>query len=147
MDHVPPPVPRRHPVLPEKPGADFYYVVKTDHIRRLVSQGRCYFLFRLRRFCKTLLVDTLREQFKDSEALFQTAHLTTMKQAQDGIQAFYTLDYPNLEARQRINRNLSGPVRQMVSEREKNLAYYYQSTTSEGTQTYLKSSFLIFPIQ
>ncbi len=50
---------------------DFYYVDKTPHIQRLISQGRFYFLSRPRRFGKSLLVDTLRELFEGNEPLFQ----------------------------------------------------------------------------
>ncbi len=50
---------------------EFYYVDKTPHIQRLVSQGRNYFMSRPRRFGKSLLVDTLRELFEGSEPLFR----------------------------------------------------------------------------
>ena len=50
---------------------DFYYVDKTTHIHRLVSQGRYYFMSRPRRFGKSLLVDTLRELFEGNEPLFR----------------------------------------------------------------------------
>ena len=47
-----------------------YYVDKTEQIRRLVDNGKCYFLSRPRRFGKSLLVDTIKELFEGSEALF-----------------------------------------------------------------------------
>ena len=50
---------------------DFYYIDKTPHIRRLVSEGRFYFLSRPRRFGKSLLVDTLRSLFAGQETLFR----------------------------------------------------------------------------
>ena len=46
----------------------FYYVDKTSHIRRLVGDGRFYFLSRPRRFGKSLLLDTLRSLFEGREA-------------------------------------------------------------------------------
>ena len=49
----------------------FYYVDKTAHVRRLVAEGSHYFLARPRRFGKSLLVDTLKELFEGSEALFE----------------------------------------------------------------------------
>ncbi len=52
-------------------GDSYYYVDKTLLIRRLVSQGRYYFLSRPRRFGKSLLLDTLRELFAGSEPLFR----------------------------------------------------------------------------
>ncbi len=50
---------------------EFYYVDKTSHIQRLVSQGRYYFMSRPRRFGKSLLVDTMRELFAGNEPLFR----------------------------------------------------------------------------
>ena len=48
-----------------------YYVDKTSHIQRLVAEGKHYFLSRPRRFGKSLFVDTLKELFEGSEALFR----------------------------------------------------------------------------
>ena len=50
---------------------DFYYVDKTPLIRRLVSDGRFYFLSRPRRFGKSLLLDTLGMLFEGHEELFR----------------------------------------------------------------------------
>ena len=47
-----------------------YYVDKTEQIRQLVDNGKCYFLSRPRRFGKSLLVDTIKELFEGNEALF-----------------------------------------------------------------------------
>ncbi len=52
-------------------GGDYYYVDKTPHIRRLVDEGKHYFLSRPRRFGKSLLLDTLKELFEGNEALFR----------------------------------------------------------------------------
>ena len=49
----------------------YYYVDKTDYIRRLVDGGKHYFLSRPRRFGKSLLVDTIKELFEGDEALFR----------------------------------------------------------------------------
>ncbi len=48
-----------------------YYVDKTSHIQRLITQGRYYFLSRPRRFGKSLLIDTLQELFEGNESLFR----------------------------------------------------------------------------
>ena len=48
-----------------------YYVDKTPLIRRLVDEGRHYFLSRPRRFGKSLLLDTVKELFEGNEALFR----------------------------------------------------------------------------
>ncbi len=50
---------------------DCYYVDKTPIIRRLVDEGRHYFLSRPRRFGKSLLVDTLKSLFEGKEELFR----------------------------------------------------------------------------
>ena len=52
-----------------------YYVDKTAYIHRLATEGTHYFLSRPRRFGKSLLVDTLKELFEGSEALFRGLHV------------------------------------------------------------------------
>ena len=47
-----------------------YYVDKTAWIRRLLDEGKHYFLSRPRRFGKSLFLDTLKELFDGNEALF-----------------------------------------------------------------------------
>ena len=54
---------------------DFYYVDKTDYIRRLLDGGSHYFLSRPRRFGKSLFLDTLKELFEGNEALFEGLHI------------------------------------------------------------------------
>ena len=49
----------------------FYYVDKTPFIERLLGDGTHFFLSRPRRFGKSLFLDTLKELFEDSEALFE----------------------------------------------------------------------------
>ena len=49
----------------------FYYVDKTEHLLRLVQEGKYYFLSRPRRFGKSLLVDTLNELFGGDGELFR----------------------------------------------------------------------------
>ena len=51
--------------------AGHYYVDKTPHIERLVDDGKHLFLSRPRRFGKSLFLDTLKELFEGSEALFK----------------------------------------------------------------------------
>ena len=50
---------------------DCYYVDKTAWIRRLLDEGKHYFLSRPRRFGKSLLLDTCKELFEGNEALFE----------------------------------------------------------------------------
>ena len=51
--------------------AGCYYVDKTAHIRRLLDEGKHYFLSRPRRFGKSLFLDTCKELFEGDEALFE----------------------------------------------------------------------------
>ena len=50
---------------------DCYYVDKTAYIERLLDEGTHFFLSRPRRFGKSLFLDTLKEFFEGSEALFE----------------------------------------------------------------------------
>ena len=52
-----------------------YYVDKTAYIRRLLAEGKHYFLSRPRRFGKSLFVDTLKELFEGNEALFKGLYI------------------------------------------------------------------------
>ena len=52
-----------------------YYVDKTPHIELLIESGKHYFLSRPRRFGKSLLLDTIKELFEGSEALFRELHI------------------------------------------------------------------------
>ena len=47
------------------------YVDKTPWIYKMVSQGKCYFLSRPRRFGKSLTVSTLWELFSGNKELFK----------------------------------------------------------------------------
>ena len=47
------------------------YVDKTEHIYKLCTEGKMYFLSRPRRFGKSLLLSTLSELFKGSQELFE----------------------------------------------------------------------------
>ena len=52
-----------------------YYVDKTPLMHRLAADGTHYFLSRPRRFGKSLFLDTLKELFEGSEALFEGLHI------------------------------------------------------------------------
>ena len=52
-----------------------YYVDKTAYIRRLLNEGKHYFLSRPRRFGKSLFLDTLKEVFEGNEPLFAGLHI------------------------------------------------------------------------
>ena len=49
----------------------YYYVDKTAYARRLLDEGKHYFLSRPRRFGKSLFLDTCKELFEGNEALFE----------------------------------------------------------------------------
>ena len=48
----------------------YAYIDKTEHIYRLVSEGRYYFLSRPRRFGKSLLISTIKALFQGKRELF-----------------------------------------------------------------------------
>ena len=52
-----------------------YYVDKTPWIRALLDEGSLFFLSRPRRFGKSLFLDTLKELFEGTEALFRGLHI------------------------------------------------------------------------
>ena len=52
-----------------------YYVDKTAYIRRLLDEGKHYFLSRPRRFGKSLFLDTLKEVFEGNELLFEELYI------------------------------------------------------------------------
>ena len=54
---------------------DCYYVDKTAFIRRLLDEGKHYFLSRPRRFGKSLFLDTCKELFEGNETLFEGLHI------------------------------------------------------------------------
>ena len=59
----------------EMRGRNCYYVDKTSHIKKLIDDGKYYFLSRPRRFGKSLLVSTLKELFEGNERLFRGLHI------------------------------------------------------------------------
>ena len=54
---------------------DCYYVDKTAFLRRLLDEGKHYFLSRPRRFGKSLFLDTCKELFEGNDALFEGLHI------------------------------------------------------------------------
>ncbi|MDR3251028.1 MAG: ATP-binding protein [Tannerella sp.] len=54
---------------------DCLYVDKTEHIYRMITTGRIYFLSRPRRFGKSLLVSTLEAVFKGQKELFDGLYI------------------------------------------------------------------------
>ncbi len=52
-----------------------YYVDKTPFVKKLVDEGKYYFLSRPRRFGKSLFLDTLRQAFLGKKELFEDLYL------------------------------------------------------------------------
>ena len=48
----------------------YYYVDKTPFVKKLVEEGKYFFLSRPRRFGKSLFLDTLRQAFLGRHELF-----------------------------------------------------------------------------
>ncbi len=53
----------------------YYYVDKTHFVKKLVDEGKYYFLSRPRRFGKSLFVDTLKSAFEGKKELFTGLYL------------------------------------------------------------------------
>ncbi len=54
---------------------NYYYVDKTQFVKKLVDEGKYYFLSRPRRFGKSLFLDTLRQAFLAKKELFKGLYL------------------------------------------------------------------------
>ncbi len=54
---------------------NYYYVDKTPFVKKLVDEGKYYFLSRPRRFGKSLFLDTLRQAFLGRKELFKGLYL------------------------------------------------------------------------
>ena len=52
-----------------------YYVDKTAYIRRLLDEGKHFFLSRPRRFGKSLFLDTCKELFESNKPLFEGLYI------------------------------------------------------------------------
>jgi len=50
---------------------NYIYVDKTEHIHRLATTGKYYFLSRPRRFGKSLLLTTIRDLYAGRKSLFE----------------------------------------------------------------------------
>ena len=54
---------------------NYYYVDKTTFVKKLIEEGKYYFLSRPRRFGKSLFLDTLRQAFLGRRELFEGLYL------------------------------------------------------------------------
>ena len=82
--------------------------------------------------------------------LFQTGYLTITAKERDGIQTFYTLDYPNLEVRQSLNQGLLGHLGRQgkeVSDSGKELGRLLAANDFDGFADRLRSFFAGIPYQ
>lgn len=59
---------------------NWVYVDKTMHIYRMVTEGKCYFLSRPRRFGKSLLISTLEAYFRGQKSLFEGLAIADLEQ-------------------------------------------------------------------
>ena len=54
---------------------NYYYVDKTHFVKKLVDEGKYFFLSRPRRFGKSLFLDTLKQAFLAKKELFKDLYL------------------------------------------------------------------------
>ena len=85
------------------------------------------------------------------DALFlQTGYLTITAMEEDGVQIFYTLDYPNLEVRQSLNQGLLsflGQQGKVVSDYGKKLVNLLLTDDLDGFADHLRAFFAGIPYQ
>ena len=82
--------------------------------------------------------------------LFQTGYLTITEKEWDGTQTFFTLDYPNLEVRQSLNKGLLGSLGRQgkeVSDCGKELVNLLVANDFDGFAERLRSFFAGIPYQ
>ena len=82
--------------------------------------------------------------------LLQTGYLTITAIEEDGVQIFYTLDYPNLEVRQSLNQGLLGFLGQqgkVVSDYGKQLVSLLLTNDLDGFADQLRAFFAGIPYQ
>ncbi len=88
------------------------YVDKTEHIYKMCTEGKMYFLSRPRRFGKSLLLSTLEELFKGSQELFTDTWIGdkwdwTKKNPIIHI-SFNLVDYEEFGLKEGLRRTLMG---------------------------------------
>ena len=95
----------------------YTYIDKTEHIYRLVSEGRYYFLSRPRRFGKSLLISTLKALFLGKRELFKGL---AIDQKEDWVWAVHPVMHLDLNTEKYDSKEkLEGKLNSFLSENEK----------------------------
>ena len=72
---------------------NMYYVDKTEHIFKMVSTTKYYFLSRPRRFGKTLLVETIKSLFEGKSELFKNTYIYNKWDFKQNIHPVIVFDF------------------------------------------------------
>ena len=95
----------------------YEYIDKTEHIYRLVSEGRYYFLSRPRRFGKSLLLSTIKSLFLGKRELFKGL---AIDQKEDWDWAVHPVLHLDLNTEKYDSKEkLEGKLNSFLSENEK----------------------------
>ncbi len=95
----------------------YLYVDKTEHVYRLVSEGRYYFLSRPRRFGKSLLLSTIKSLFLGKRELFKGL---AIDQKEDWDWAVHPVMHLDLNTEKYDSKEkLEGKLNSFLSENEK----------------------------
>ena len=95
----------------------YLYVDKTEHVYRLVSEGRYYFLSRPRRFGKSLLISTIKALFQGKRELFKGL---AIDQKEDWDWAVHPVLHLDLNTEKYDSKEkLEGKLNSFLSENEK----------------------------
>ena len=68
---------------------NYIYIDKTDLAHQLIDKGKYYFLSRLRRFGKSLFLDTLKDIFEGKKELFEGLYIRLLSKLPTPTQYFY----------------------------------------------------------
>ncbi len=97
--------------LSELRGYNCVYVDKTEIIRKLITNGKFYFLSRPRRFGKSLLLNTIKEIFKGRKELFEGTRIYDKHNFEETYPiikiSFSSLDYDGLGLESALDNELN----------------------------------------
>ncbi len=101
---------------------NYIYVDKTEHIYKLINQGKYYFLSRPRRFGKSLLISTLEYLFKGEKELFKNLYIYD-KWNWEEIYPVIRIDFGDTQVKN--ERELQKELKAIIIETGKEYSYKY----------------------
>ncbi len=102
---------------------NYVYVDKTEHLHRLITTGKSYFLSRPRRFGKSLMISTLEMIFKSRKDLFENTWILNSPKAQ----SYNWKEYPVIRLDMgEISKNSNGDLKQALLKEVLRIAKEYE---------------------